>query len=253
MSAGPWWWVGACPAWPSRGTAQHKLAISSLGTGDMCTSACTYVGDTLVSNPSPPRPQLPTRSLVCVVAVQESANVGLALPGETRSRVSVNNPAASIVGWRHYDSGGPQVILRSSFSAFVPNGVRDAGCIRNHDGGPSVANPFNLFIASVCDAGSRCVEVLRPSRGAASGLCSPPFWFVSVFQHRMGGLSSAAVVMLGSPPPRHLLLLAPPPRTCVQHCRLVAWQRQRHRPSSEHVPVLGNVRRGREPVLKTRG
>lgn len=86
---------------------------------------------------------------------QESDNAGLPFAGETRSRVSVFNPAAPIIGWRHYDSGGPQVILRSRFSAFVPNAVRDAGCIRNHDGGPNVGNPFNLFIASVCDAASR--------------------------------------------------------------------------------------------------
>ncbi len=85
--------------------------------------------------------------------VQETTNVGRPHPGEARSRVNVNNAGASIVGWRHYDVS-IQILLRTAISGFVSNGVRPAGCIRNHDGAPNVHDPRNLFIDSSCDAAS---------------------------------------------------------------------------------------------------
>jgi hypothetical protein len=46
--------------------------------------------------------------------------------------VSTSNLAARIIGWRHYDSGGPQIIKDSVFTGFTSNSIRYAACIESH-------------------------------------------------------------------------------------------------------------------------
>jgi hypothetical protein len=49
--------------------------------------------------------------------------------------VSTSDLAARIIGWRHYDSGGPQIIKDSVFTGFASNSIRYAACIESHVNG----------------------------------------------------------------------------------------------------------------------